>query len=176
VGANGREKRRMREGQMKGAVSTHGNAGNGAIGAAGADAVVGGDEGKKFAQKEIFVTALAVEGVDVEAGAPRGSSDEEFLEKAFVAEIFDEVPGAGVKKGLFVVAEAMEEIQNREAAGFVGVKAGRQKNAVGDGVREDFAGDGVALDAAGSSECAREVKEIEEVNEEKEKADHSTAG
>jgi len=159
----------MSEGQMKGAVSPHGNAGNGAIGTAGADTVVGGDKRKEFAQEKIFVAALAVEGVDIEAGAARGSGDEEFLEQAFVTEIFDKVPGAGVEKGLLIVAEAMKEIENGEAAGFVGVEAGRQKNTIRDGTREDFAGDGVAFDAAGIGVRRREVKEVQEIKEVKEK-------
>jgi hypothetical protein len=33
---------------------------------------------------------------------------------AFFAEIFDEVPAAGVKEGLLVVAEAVEEIEDGE--------------------------------------------------------------
>ena len=69
-----------------------------------------------------------------------------------------------MEKGLFVVAEAVEEIENGEAAGFVGVEAGRKKDAIGDGMREDFAWYGVAFDAAGGS-GRWEVKEVKEGKE-----------
>jgi hypothetical protein len=84
------------------------------------------DERKKLLQKEVLVADLAVTGIDVKAGSACGSGDEEFLEAAFFAEVFDKIPAAGVKEGLFVVAEAVEEIENGEAARFVGVKAGGQ--------------------------------------------------
>lgn len=173
VRAYGREKLGMREGQMKRAVAAHGNAGDGAVGAAGTDAVVRSDERKKFTQEKILVAALAVEGIDVKAGAAGRSGDQEFLEQTFVAEIFDEIPGTGVKKGLLVVTETVEKIENGEAAGFVGIKAGREKNAVRNGVRKDFAGDGVAFDAAGSSVRIRDVKKVQEGQEVKEKRNSS---
>ena len=67
----------------------------------------------------------------------------------FVAHVFDEIPEAGVDEELFVVAEAVEEIEDWKSGGFVGVERGWENDAVGNGAREDFAGDGVALDAAG---------------------------
>jgi hypothetical protein len=160
VGADGREQFGMSEGEMEGAVAAHGNAGNGAIGAAGTDAVAVFDERKKFPQEEGFVADFAVAGVDIEASPAGGSGDEEFLEAAFFAEILDEVPAAGVEKCLLVVAESVEEIENGEAARFVGIKAGRQKDAVRNRARKDFAGDGVAFGAAGRGVGAREVKEV----------------
>ena len=165
----------MMEGKMEGTVAAHGNAGDRAIGAALTDLIAAFDEGEKFLQEKILVTDFAVAGVDVETGAAGGSGDEEILEAAFFAEIFDEVPSAGVNKGLLVIAEAVEEIENGEAARFVGIKAGRQKNAVRNGAGEDFAGEGVALDAARSGRSTRNVKKCEEVKE-TEKADPSTAG
>jgi hypothetical protein len=120
-------------------------------------------------QKKILVTNFAITRVDVKAGFARGSGDEEILEAAFFAEVFDEVPGARAEEGLLVVAEAVEEIEDGEAARFVGVKAGRKKNAIRNGTRKDFAGNGVAFGAAGSGRSAGEVKEVEE----KEEADPS---
>jgi hypothetical protein len=158
---------------MQGAVASHRNAGDGAIGATGTDAVVAFDEGKELLQKKILVTDFAVAGIDVEAGFAGGSGDEEILQMTFIAEVFDEIPAAGVEEGLLVVAEAVKEIEDGEAAGFVGVKAGRQKNAIGNGTREDFAGDGIALDAAGGGVRTGEVKEVKESEKVKEKADPS---
>jgi hypothetical protein len=163
----------MSECEMKRAVAAHGNAGDGAIGAAGTDAVVVLDKREKLLEKEILVADFAVAGIDVEAGFAGRSGDEEILEAVFFAEVFDEVPAAGVEESLLVVAEAVEEIQDGETAGFVGVKAGGKENAIGNGAREDSAGDGVALDAAGGGVRTREVKKVEESEREKEKADPS---
>jgi hypothetical protein len=60
---------------MKRAVTAHGNAGDGAIGAAGADAVVAFDEREKFLQKKILVAEFAITGVDIESGFAGGSGD-----------------------------------------------------------------------------------------------------
>ena len=89
VGADGGEELGMTEGEMERAVSAHGDAGDGAMGAAGSDAIVFFDEGKKFLEQEIFVAIFAIAGVDVEAGVAVGSDDEEILELVFVAQVFD---------------------------------------------------------------------------------------
>ena len=65
---------------------------------------------------------------------------------------------------LFVVAEAVEGIEDRKVFCFVGVEGGRENDAIGDAAGEDFAGEGVAFDAAGGG-CEREVKEVEEEKE-----------
>jgi hypothetical protein len=117
------------------------------------------DKREKFLKKEIFVADFAVAGIDVEAGFAGRSGDEEILEAAFIAKVFDKVPAAGVEESLFVVAKAVEKIEDWKMAGFVGVKTGRQEDAKGSRAREDFAGDGVALDAAGSM-GGREIKEV----------------
>src|ERR1700674_1270128 len=120
----------MSEGEMESTVSAHGNSGNRAIGAAGAHAIAGFDEGKEFAQKKILVANFAVARVDVKAGFAGGSGDEEIFEASFFTQVFDKVPGASMDEGLLVVAEAVKEIENGKAPQFVGVKAGRQKQAV----------------------------------------------
>jgi hypothetical protein len=175
VGADGGEQFGMMEGEMERAVAAHGNAGDGAIGAAGTYAIEAFDERKKFLQEKILVAGFAVPGIDVEAGRAGGSGDKEILEAPFFAEILDEIPGAGAEEGLLIVAEAVEEIEDGEAAGLVGVKAGRQENAVWNRARKNFAGDGVAFGAAGGGGGAREVEEVEEVKEvkDKKKADPS---
>lgn len=60
VSADGAEELRMAEGEMEGAVATHGNAGDGAIGAAGRNAITFFDEREKFLQQKVFVANLAV--------------------------------------------------------------------------------------------------------------------
>jgi len=60
VGADGAEELRVAEGEMKGAVASHGDAGDGAVGAAGSDAIALFDERKKFEQKKILVAVLAI--------------------------------------------------------------------------------------------------------------------
>jgi hypothetical protein len=151
VRADGSKKLRMVEGQVERAVAAHGDSIDGAIGAAGCDSIAVFDEGEKFLEHEIFVAILAVSGVDVEAGARIGSGDQKIREFVFVAHVFNDIPEAGVDYELFVVAEAVEEVEDREMLGFLGVEGSRENDAVGDGAGEDFAGDGIAFDAAGGS-------------------------
>jgi len=149
VGADGGEEFGMAKGEMKGAVAAHGNTGDGAVGAAGANAVVTLDERKEFAEKEIFVADLAVARIDIEAGAGSGRGDEEFAELLFLPGVLDEIPPAGMQEHLLVIAEAMKKVENRKLTGLVRVIGGRKKDAVWDGPVKDFAGNGVAFDAAG---------------------------
>ena len=149
MGTDGAEELRVTEGEMERAIASHGDARDGAVGAAGSDAVALFDKGEKFLEEEVFVTVLAVAGVDVEAGAAVGSGDEKVLELFFVALVFDEIPEAGVDKELFVVTEAVKGIEDGEFFCFVGVEGGGEDDAVGDGAGEDFGGEGVAFDAAG---------------------------
>ena len=62
---------------------------------------------------------------------------------------------------LFVVAEAVEGIEDWIFCGFVGVEIIGEDDAVRNGAGEDFGGEGVAFDAAGGGE-EREVEEGEE--------------
>jgi len=93
--------------------------------------------------------ALAVPGIDVEACLAGRCGDQKIFQLVLIAEILDYIPEARMDQELFVVAEAVEEIEDRETEGLVGVEGGREDDAIGDGAGEDFAGDGVALDAAG---------------------------
>jgi hypothetical protein len=68
---------------------------------------------------------------------------------------------------LFVVAESVEEIEDREFSGFVGVVTGRKEHAVVDGMSEDFAGEGIALDAAGGRGGGKDREKIESRKEKK---------
>jgi hypothetical protein len=72
-----------------------------------------------------------------------------------------------VDEELFVVAEAVEVIQDGKVFCLVGVEGRWEDDAVGNAAGENFAGNGVAFDAAGGG-CKREVKEVEEGNEVKE--------
>ena len=79
VGADGAEELRMAEGEMQRAVASHGDAGDGAIGAAGSGTIALFDVREKFLEKEIFVAVFSVAGVDVEAGVTVGRDDEKFF-------------------------------------------------------------------------------------------------
>ena len=69
-----------------------------------------------------------------------------------LAEVFDQAPSTGFKQSLFILAESMQKIEHgitpRRTAGSRGVVAGRQHNAVVDGLTEDSAFQRVAIDAA----------------------------
>jgi len=60
VSADGAEKLRMAESEMQHAVASHGNAGDGAIGAAGRGAIALFDEREKFLKQKILVAVPAV--------------------------------------------------------------------------------------------------------------------
>jgi hypothetical protein len=65
----------------------------------------------------------------------------------------------------------VKEIEDGVAAGFIGVEAGRKKNAVGDRAIQDFAGKGIAFGAAGGEK--RKWKDGKERQKVKKKADPS---
>lgn len=161
----------MTKREMQRAIAAHGDSRDGAIGTARTHAVAALDERKEFLEKKVLVTNFAVERVDVEAGAARGSGDEEFLDAAFFAEVVDEVPASGTKEHLLVVAETVKEIEDGKAERFIGVEAGGEKNAVRHSTIEDLAGERIAFDAGrGEKTRRREVKDEKEI---KEKADPS---
>ena len=58
--ADSREKLGMPEGQMKRAVTAHGDSGNGAVSAAWRNAIVFFDEGKKLPEQKIFVANFSI--------------------------------------------------------------------------------------------------------------------
>ena len=71
---------------------------------------------------------------------------------------------------LFVVAEAVEGIEDGEVLCFVGVERWRKNDAVRNAARKDSTGEGVAFDAAGGCEEG-EGEEVEEEEEVKERAE-----
>jgi hypothetical protein len=79
---------------------------------------------------------------------------------AAFAQVFGEIPCARLNEGLFVIAEAMKEIENVEPAGFIGVEGWRENNAVVNRTSENFARNGIALDAAGG--CAARQRDGQE--------------
>ena len=110
---------RVSEGEMKSAVAAHGNPGDGAMAAAGSDEIALLDKREKLLEEKILIVIVAVFGVDVETGAAVGSGDEEIGELMLLAHVFDEIPRAGMDEGLFVVAEAVKEIEDRKLARLV---------------------------------------------------------
>src|SRR5215469_2620245 len=117
---------------MERAVASHGDAGDGAVGASRGCAVSFFNQREKLLEKEILVAAVAVAGVDVEARGAVGRGNEEVLELLFVAPVFDEIPEAGVDEELFVVAEAVKIVEDRKFLGFVAVEGGGEDDAIGD--------------------------------------------
>ena len=95
------------------------------------------------------------------------------MDLAFFAHVFEEIPRAGVYKRLFVVAESMEEIEDRKTPRLIGVERRRKNNTIRNPSRQDFAGNGVALYPASGSEAARhgsEQRERKQKNEMREEA------
>jgi len=155
---------------MQRAVTSHGDAGDGAVGAAGRDAVALFDKRKKFLQQKIFVAVFAILCIDVEARAAVRRGDQKIFQFTFFALVFNEIPETGMDEELFVVAESVEVVEDGEAFCLVGVEGRREDDAVGNAAGEDFAGEGVAFDAARGG-CKREVKEVKEGKEVKERAE-----
>lgn len=151
MGAHGAEELRMAEGQVQSAIAAHGNPGNAAVGASGLRAIAFFDLGKKFLEKKILVTKAAVTGVYVEAGASIRRDDQKIAELTPLPEVLDKIESARMDEHLLVVAESMKKIEDRVAASFFRVIAGRQDDAVSDGMAEDFAGRGKAFGADGGA-------------------------
>jgi hypothetical protein len=78
-----------------------------------------------------------------------------------------------VDEELFVVAEAVEGIEDGEMPGLVGVEGRREDDAVGNRAGENFAGDGVALDATSGGE-EREGNKEEKEGEKRRAEDRAT--
>ena len=74
--------------------------------------------------------------------------NQKLLQLASVAHVFHEIPCTRMDEKLFVVPQAMEEIQNREVPRLVNIERGRKNDAVGNRAVQDFAWNRVALDAA----------------------------
>src|SRR5262249_14044845 len=129
----------MAKSEMERAVATHRNTGNRTVGAAGRDTILLLDEGKEFLKQEILITNSSILCVDVETGAAGGSGDEEVFQFGAIAQIFDEIPQAGMDEELFVVAEAVERVKDREVFCLVGVERGGKHHAVRNVAGQDFA-------------------------------------
>ena len=165
VRADRRKKFRMAKCEMERAVAAHGSSGDGAVGAAGSRAETFFDAWKKFLHEEIFVASFSVVRIDVERRAGSGCCNQKFANLVSFPKIFDKVPSAGVDEHLFVIAEAMEEIEDGEALRLVCVVTWRKQNAIRNGMSENFAGQGIAFDAASGSEGRRRAQEKEKNGE-----------
>src|SRR5260370_5416954 len=155
VGAHGAEEFRMAEGQMQSAIPAHGNPCNAPGSASGLRAIALFNLGKKFPEKRILVTKAAITGVYVEAGASIRRDDQKITELTPLPEVLDKIESARMNEHLLVVAEAMKKIEDGIAASLFCVVAGRQDDAVSDGMAEDFAGRGEAFGADGSAKRLR---------------------
>src|SRR5215475_5830859 len=139
----------MAKRKVKSAVTAHGRARDGSVGAARFDSKLFFDARQEFLHEKIFVPNFAVVRIDVKRSSGSGGDDQKFGELFSFPGIFHEIPAAGMNKHLFVVAESVKEIKNRKVARFIRIVAGWKKNAVRNGARKDFAGQRIALDAAG---------------------------
>src|SRR5579859_453089 len=153
----------MAEGEMQRVVAAHGDTGDGAVGSAGRGAVAFFDEREKFLQKKILVAVPAVLCIDVETRTAVRRGDQKIVQLAFFALVFDKIPEAGMDEVLFVVAEAVQRVEDGEVSGFVGVERRRENDAVRHAAGEDFAWESIAFDAAirGKEREGEEEKEKE---------------
>src|SRR5580704_10921746 len=103
----------MGQGDVQCAVAAHGHAVDATIAAARLDAIVAFDEGKEFANEEIFVAHMSVPGIDVEGASGGGRGDDEFADFAAVPQILNEIPASGADQGLLVTAESVEIVEDR---------------------------------------------------------------
>lgn len=148
MGADGAKQVRIEKGETERAVAPHGDAGDAAVLAAGANAVVALDVGDEFANEEILVADFGVAGIDVEAAASVGRDDEKFGDLLLLPEVFDHVEAAGIDQHLRIAAEAVKPVKDGIALRGLRIVRRRQDDAVGNGAAEDFAGRGAAFSTA----------------------------
>ena len=141
--ADGAEQAGIKEGEAERSVAAHGDAGNAAMAAVAKNAVVRLDVGQEFADEEILVADAGVARVDVKGAAGAGRDDQELGDFLLLVQILDHIQAAAGDELLGVAAQAVKEVEDGIAAGFVGIVGGRKNHAVGNGVAEDLAG-GVA--------------------------------
>jgi len=89
VGADGAEKLGMAEGEMQRAVASHGDAGNGSVGAAGRGTVTLFDEREKFLQQKILVAVFAVLCIDIKTCSAVRRGDQKTFQFTFFTLVFD---------------------------------------------------------------------------------------
>src|SRR5580692_9576928 len=100
--------------KMQRSVAAHGNAGDGPIGTAWRSTIAAFDVREKFLHQKIFVALFSVSCVDIKGGPGIRRCNQKLLQLTGLAHVFHYIPGAGMDEKLFVVPQAMEEIQNRE--------------------------------------------------------------
>ena len=75
------------------------------------------DIGNELAHKEIAIAHASVGGIDVEGASSFSGDDQEIGNLALLAEVLNYIPAAGLEQSLFVVAEAVEKIEDRITSG-----------------------------------------------------------
>src|ERR1035438_8575985 len=125
VGTHGRKKLRATERQVQSSIAAHGNTRDGPIGTTRRDPVTFFDVRKEFLHQKILVAVFAVSCVDIKTGSRLRSRDQKISQFAFVAHVFDEIPRTRMDEKLFVLSQAVEEIQNWEVPGLVRVERWR---------------------------------------------------
>src|SRR5580704_5728662 len=130
----------------------YGNAADGPITSALADAVSGFDQWDELLQKEVAVAHRAIGRIDVETSSAFRSDDEKFSHLVLPAEIVKQRPSSTVEEGSLVVAQAVQKIQHgialRRMAGSARIIASGKVNAIVDLMFQDPAVQGIAVDPA----------------------------
>src|SRR5580700_1102548 len=129
-------------------VASHGNTGNRSCLTLPPNAIVGFNVGDEFLQEEIAVSDFPVGGVYVEAGLRLRCDDQEITDLVLLTQVFDQVPSRGFEQGLFILTEAVQEIEHRVTLCGRRIVSRRQEHTVVDYFSEDVTLEGVAIDTA----------------------------
>src|SRR3974377_1449781 len=102
----------MQECKPESAVSAHGYAADGPASASSRHPIFLFYVGDEFLQKEVVVAKRAVRRVDGEAPPAIRRHDEKVAQFVLMAQVVDQGPGAAVEQRLFVVTQAVQEVEN----------------------------------------------------------------
>src|SRR5437764_11286253 len=137
----------MREGESQCAIPTHGNSADGAGRAAFANAVLAFNVRHEFLQKKIAVPESTVCGIDVKASPAFRCDDQKITHAMLLTQVIQQRPSSAVEQSPFVVAQAVQEIQNGIRL-LCGVVSRGQVNAVMHDSLQNAALDRAAIDPA----------------------------
>src|ERR1041385_2904201 len=135
----------MPEGVSQCAIPSHGNSADGARRAASANAVLAFNVRHEFLQKKIAGAESAVGGIDVKASPAFRCDDQKITHAMLLTQVIQQRPSSAVEQSSFVVAQAVQEIQNRIRL-LCGVVSRGQVNAVMHCPLENAAVDRTAID------------------------------
>ena len=156
------EQRGIGKGKAQRAIASHGHSGDAAVAAARAHAILALDERHEFLEEEIavadfgFICVPLGNRVDVKAAPALRGDDKEIANLVLLAQVLDQLPGAGVNEGLLVVAESMQKIEHGILFAGVEVVGCGQQHAIVNGLAQNAALDVGTVNAAlGGERCGR---------------------